>query len=427
MFALMTTQRAIGYVVIAIVFIGGFFFVWTQIRIGRKEVGSEIELAPNRKPYLEDRELETGKLNLALWSAFGMLIVIVVTLPLYWLAEGGRQAGAIKDFDETFARRGEEIYKVSAKCEGCHGPEGVGGQASYVVTDENGNFVSQVNWAAPALNTVLWRFSEAEVRDVLNYGRPGTPMAAWGTIGGGALSEQQLSNTIDYLWTFQLSQTEMTDQVDTAIKAAAPKLYTRLAEVRAANKGKLTDPLEYQCTDSTYACLTELENLQLGEILVYLTDPGSGAYSCSRCHVPGASIGKSWAPLAEIARGRRAPNLIGIEANMTINQQFDLVMNGSEYGKQYGANQQGSGRMPGFGVNPNLGDPKVPQLGVGGMFGPEEVWAIVVYERNLSQERPDLNGPGVTVTPVNATPARAAAPTSPTSAPVPASGSGTTR
>jgi cbb3-type cytochrome oxidase subunit 3 len=68
MFALMTTQRAIGYVVITIVFVGGFFFVWTQIRKGRKEVGSEVELAPNRKPYLDDAELETKKLNVALFS-----------------------------------------------------------------------------------------------------------------------------------------------------------------------------------------------------------------------------------------------------------------------------------------------------------------------------------------------------------------------
>jgi len=428
MFALMTTQRAIGYVVITIVFVGGFFFVWTQIRKGRKEVGSEVELAPNRKPYLDDAELETKKLNVALFSAFGLLIVIVVTLPLYWLAEAGRESGAVKDYQNTFIIRGEEIYKNGAKCEGCHGPLGVGGQASYVITDENGQFVSQVNWNAPALNTVLWRFSQSEVRDILNYGRPGSPMQPWGTIGGGALSDQQVSNVIDYLWSFQLTNAQMTAEIDKVIKDRAPQLYERLAAVRTENAQKLKDPLAYNCSSTAYACLTEQENLQLGEILFNLTDVASGAYSCARCHVPGASYGKPWQPIESIGRGRYGPNLIGSETNFTITQQYQLVMKGTENGKLYGANQQGDGRMPGFGTNANYGDPKTPQgfQGQGGgMYGPEEVYAIVVYERNLSKERPDLK---ITPIPPRAPAvAGAAAAGATTSTTVPTAASGSTR
>ena len=53
-----STQRAIGFVVLAVVVIG--FVVWliANLRAGSDEVGSEIELAPNRKPYLSDDELE---------------------------------------------------------------------------------------------------------------------------------------------------------------------------------------------------------------------------------------------------------------------------------------------------------------------------------------------------------------------------------
>jgi hypothetical protein len=65
-------------------------------------------------------------------------------------------------------------------------------------------------------------------------------------------------------------------------------------------------------------------------------------------------------------------------------------MSGTEYGKLYGSRHQGSGRMPGFGVNPNNGDTSVPQLGAQGMLTPEEVWALVAYERAMSTERPDL-------------------------------------
>ena len=47
-----------------------------------------------------------------------------------------------------------------------------GGAAPYTITDPNTGEVMPVNWLAPALNTVLYRFSEDEVRYILNYGRP---------------------------------------------------------------------------------------------------------------------------------------------------------------------------------------------------------------------------------------------------------------
>jgi len=389
MLAEMTTQRAIGYVVIAVVFVGGFFFVWTQMRKGRREVGSEIELAPNRKQYFDDEQLEGTKLNWALWSAFGLLALVGITLPLYWLAESGRQEGAVAAYQNTFETRGEDIYVNGAQCVGCHGPDGTGGVASYVITDENGNFVQQVSWNAPALNNVLYRFSEAEVRDVLVYGRPGTPMAAWGVVGGGALSDQQLDNVIDYLWSIQIKPADMAKQVLDGVAARDKGLAERLKAAQEKN-GELTDPLAYSCPSDKFACLSEADNLLLGEILFNMNDVASGAYSCARCHVPGAPFGQPWQGVEITGRGRYAPSLIGIEDDLTIKQHFALVMVGTEYGKLYGARQQGSGRMPGFGINPNQGDTTVPQLGARGMLSPEEVWAIVVYERHLSQERPDL-------------------------------------
>jgi hypothetical protein len=51
--------------------------------------------------------------------------------------------------------------------------------------------------------------------------------------------------------------------------------------------------------------------------------------------------------------------------------------------------------MPGFGINANLElGPPVPQLGAGGMYTPEEVWAIMMYERNLSAMEADAVQPG---------------------------------
>jgi mono/diheme cytochrome c family protein len=414
LFAIQTTQRSVGYVVLALVIIGGIFFIWTQLRIGRREAGSEIELAPNRKPYLPDEELEGPKLNLALWSALGLLVVIAVTLPLYWLAEGGRQEGAIKDFHDTFVRKGELIFGTDplegARCESCHGPKGTGGVASFVITDENGEYVKTVSWMAPALNTVLWRFSQDEVKDILTYGRPGTPMQPWGVDGGGALSDQSLDNVIAYLWSVQLTPKEMHQQVMDAVKGIDADLADRLADVQKQNAKKLAaDPLAYDCSsDSTFACLEQEDQLRLGEILFNLNSTASGAYSCARCHVPGFSFGEPGSSIDEVARGRYGPNLVGIEKDLTPKQHFTLIMNGTKDGLIYGANHQGSGRMPGFGVNANFGDTTTPQLGAAGMYSPEEVWAIMTYERNLSKEeaikaqRAGDTDPGDIATPVEA-------------------------
>ena len=124
---LATAASAIGGV-IAVVLIGGFFIaVLVNMRKGRAEVGSELELAANRKPYLSDEELEGSKLDRTLGFGLVLLIVIAVALPLYWLAEPGRQSGAVEQFKEEFISRGENIYNVKAKCSDCHGPKGVGG------------------------------------------------------------------------------------------------------------------------------------------------------------------------------------------------------------------------------------------------------------------------------------------------------------
>lgn len=384
MIALMTTQRSFAYVVLAIVVIGGAFVVFAQMRKGRAELGSEIELAPNRKEYLPDEELEGPKLNKALWAAFALLAIVAVSLPMYWLAEPGRQHGAVEHYQELFTHRGETMYVTGAQCVSCHGTKAVGGTASFVVTDENGQYVSTVNWTAPSLNTLMYRFSVAEVKDILTYGRPGTPMPAWGVAGGGPNTDQQLKTVIDYLWSIQLTPDEMRAQVDNVIKTVDEGLHDRMLAVREAN-AEVVDP-----TSDEFERLDRADELWIGEILFNLDDAtaGGNSFSCARCHVPGASFGQPWSPVGEIAKGALGPNLVGIEDRLTENQHFLLVMNGTETGKQYGSVGLGSGRMPGFGVNANNGlTGDIRKFGTSGMLSPEQVWSIVTYERNLSKER----------------------------------------
>ncbi len=86
-------------------------------------------------------------------------------------------------------------------CEVCHGVEGVGGVATYTLTDplNPDALPKQVVWTAPALNTAMLRYRKEEVRNILVYGRPGTPMPAWGVKGGGPLNDQQIDDLLAYL------------------------------------------------------------------------------------------------------------------------------------------------------------------------------------------------------------------------------------
>ena len=387
MIALMTTQRSIAYVIATVIFVGGAAYALAQMRKGKAELGSEVELAPNRKQYFSDEELEGKKLNVALWSCVGLLSIIVLTLPFYWLAEPGRQSGAVDDWLSIFEHRGETRYVEGAQCVNCHGTAGAGGTAEFVVTDEDGAYLDTVTWVAPALDNIFYRFSVEEVRYILTFGRPGTPMPAWGVEGGGPNTTQQLETVIEYLWHVQKTPDEVEKAVDDYVKAQDEDLYERMIANREANEGVL------DATTADYTRMDKADELLLGEILFYADDAtlGGNSYSCARCHVPGASFGKAWGSASEIGKGSLGFMLIGIENRLTEREQFTLVNQGTQDGIAYGSVGLGTGKMPGFGVNPNDGTTlDRRQFGPKGMLNAEQVWSIVTYTRNLALERSSL-------------------------------------
>jgi mono/diheme cytochrome c family protein len=377
---LATTQRAFGLALLAIVAIGVVLWLFFNLRAGRKEVGSEIELAANRGNVPSDDVLEGRKLNTALFSAAGLLAIIGVALPLYWLGEPGRQEGAADNYEEIFVERGQALYETGAQCVNCHAGGGVGGVANFIINDQNGQFVAQVNWTAPALNNLMYRYSEDEVRYVLNFGRPGTPMAAWGAPGGGPLTTQQIDELIAYIWTLQLTPQEMRDEVYGLVDGIDPGLGERLKEVDTSNEG-IEEPL-------TANRLSRADEIRLGEILFNNQEVSAGSYSCGRCHVAGAAYGRAWQPFARLQYGSFGPDLTGVENQATEQQHFSLVWEGMEEGKLYFSRRQGNPQMPGFGANPNTGqeDKGIPDLGAEGMLTPAQVWAVVTWERNLSND-----------------------------------------
>ena len=365
-----STAQAIGTVIALTVVIGFVVYAAFNIKAGRKEVGAELELAANLKPYLADDELETKKLDRALTAGLAGLVLVGVGLPAYWLAEPGRQEGAVEEFQRVAVSRGEELYTTGAQCNACHGPEGVGGVAPYTILDDDNEFVAQVNWVAPALDNVMLRYDEEEVYYVLEYGRPFSPMPAWGAGGGGPLTEQQLENIIAYLQSIQMSSGE-------AQEAAEGQLRTQLG---------LGEDEEIDYTD-----------LETGEALFNLgREDGfaGGAYACGRCHTRGWSIqADSAAPEDadldlyidyEDGSGAYGPQL----RNGIIPRQFasvealaEFLHVGAERGVPYGQNGlSGDGMMPGFGDNPNT------ELADDGMMTMEMLEAIARYVESLGEE-----------------------------------------
>ena len=55
-FLFASTQRTIGWVLASIVLVGMGVYLLFSFRIGKREVGSEIDLAPNRVKHGDDDE-----------------------------------------------------------------------------------------------------------------------------------------------------------------------------------------------------------------------------------------------------------------------------------------------------------------------------------------------------------------------------------
>ncbi|HET7488775.1 MAG TPA: c-type cytochrome [Acidimicrobiales bacterium] len=327
-----TNQQKFGFTVVIVLILGVVLFLFTNLRKeGTPPPGSEIELAPNRRPYLDDDEMEGNRLSKALLAGLVFTVIAAVGLPLYWANEPSRQAGAVEGFDKRAVQRGFILFQPAGSpipegnighfgCGGCHGTDGQGGSTQYVMADplDPTKPPRKVTWVAPALNTVLLRFDPDEVRTILVYGRANTPMPAWGILGGGPMNDQQIDDLVAYLGSIQLKPEDV---------------QKKNMELYGTDGAKLFDGM------------------------------------CSRCHTQGWSIGE---PLVT-GGGAFGPNL---RDGDTIRQfpdkqtQIDFVTEGGTYAKPYGqrgvAGNEGGG-MPGFGK----------------MLTPEQIQAIVDYERTL--------------------------------------------
>jgi mono/diheme cytochrome c family protein len=327
-----STQQRIGLAVVLTMLVGWVIYLLSSSR-RTYQPGAELTTAPNRKPYYDDEGMEGPRLTKYLWWAFVTLAICAIGLPIYWVREPFRQQGGGLDrgvawFEEEEVKRGKWYYENSPGdpptprephygCETCHGKNGIGGVATFTLTDPVNKDAppQQVQWIAPALNTVMLRFRPEEVKQILVYGRAGTPMPPWGIEGGGALNDQQIEDLIAYL-----------DHI---------KLDPR--DVREAN-------LKEFGTDGA----------KIFEAM------------CSRCHTQGAAYGQPGLQ----GGGAFGPDLTGgatLRQFPAVEQHVTWVEETAEYGDQYGQRGIASGRMPYF----------------GNMLTPEQIQAVVDYERGL--------------------------------------------
>jgi len=340
-------QQTIAAIILALVFVGwALFILLTLLRRDPGEpAGSEIELAPNRKPYYEDEVLEGPRLDRALLVSLGLLMVIAIALPLYWLREPGRQKNAAQGFANSSVKRGESLFALATDprpglhfgCAGCHGAKGVGGSATFIVSDPAHPDIPPhaVSWKAPPLNTVLLRYTAEQVRTVLVYGRAGSPMPAWGLTGGGPMNDQQLDDVVAYLGSIQLST------------ADAQKFWADQAASQAKAEGKV---------DASGQPVID------GQVLFNT--------NCARCHTQGFSFGE---PGPSGGGGGYGPNITNASEKRQFpdaKDQVTFVSGGVNPGQGYG--QGGIAQLIGGGM---------PHFGA--YLKQDEIAKIVAYERGL--------------------------------------------
>jgi len=294
MVADITTNVAWFFLVTAL--LGWAVYGLFNIRKSRPEIGSEIKLAANRKPYYDDEILEGKKIERTQLIGILFLAVITLALPLYWILEPGRQEGATNGWDHRFETWGGRLFDVTANggfnCAGCHGgTKGSGGAAVYALTDSKTGEVREVSWKAPALNTIYYRFSESEIRFILEYGRPFSPMSPWGIAGGGPMNDQQIQTVLSYLKSIQIPREDCT---------------VATADPRVCDGGHLPKVKQDEITAEAQRLVAAGTYSSLGEALFNL-DLGSGNYSCARCHTKGWSYGDPQIT----GGGALGPNLTG--------------------------------------------------------------------------------------------------------------------
>jgi mono/diheme cytochrome c family protein/cytochrome c553 len=380
----------------------------------------------NIAPGMADDVLEGRKLERVLGWALLFTIILAVALPMYFLFEPTREAKANDTFLKQSIVRGGTLFAnnqspyydatTSLLCANCHGVHGEGGSTAFTLQPEadlcqikaNQSNPSvpqclpqQVAWQAPALNTVLYRFDTSQLSDIITYGRPGTPMPAWGVASGkGVLGPQGIQDLVNYIQSIQIPLKKAQQEATAAIgqyKQQAQQLVSSTqgqlttAQQTVATAQAQNQPASVVSEDqlavtalqgelaSAQASNTQIQGLSDGAILFRV--------NCARCHTQNWSFYdptklsqpapcNATAGVAlpdEIACGAYGPSLnngrtlVQFPNSVGLQEQIMWVTQGVPANQQYGIRGISSGRMPHF----------------GSLLTTAQIAEIVNYERGL--------------------------------------------
>jgi mono/diheme cytochrome c family protein len=247
------------------------------------------------------------------------------------------------------------------------------------------------------------RYSRAQLTQIITFGRPGTPMPAWGVASGkGALQQQSIQDLVNYVdslvTTSDKAKAAGTKEVasctdraacvgreqlqDPKTQAAADKWVVDARADLAAAQALLANAGVQDVATDTKLVEQKQETLQAALGWQQTTQSASdGAIlfmnNCARCHTRGWSYFNTADPGAVppgiMAGGAYGPNLTGGDVNNQFpppNGEAELelwISAGVPANDQYGIRGISSGRMPHFGA----------------VLSKTDIESIMAYERSL--------------------------------------------
>jgi mono/diheme cytochrome c family protein len=414
-------------IIINLVAIAGLL-VFIAYRVVSLRRNPEPHPPENLTPFFDDEVLEGPHLERVLGVALVALVVSVVALVAYFLWEPFRQSDATTVYKNQSVGRGAVLFAgpdspvfdstKSLNCARCHGDDGGGGAATQLVksTDPRCDPKQKVNaelaanapyclpqivsWAAPNLQLAPLRYSRAQLTQIVTFGRPGTPMPAWGVASGkGALDTQSIQDLVNYLYSIsstpgkaQALDTKLAnDMKDTLQKpetraAAAKWVADTQAAVTAAEAARNALPATASDTERSQLDIVVEQARENATVAVEWQQATQSATdgevlfmaNCARCHTRGWSYFDPTAPQANPAPGPMGGGAYGPNLrDGDVNRQFpsplydaDLfgwISAGVAAGDGYGVRGISSGRMPHFGA----------------VLTKQQIEAIEQYERTL--------------------------------------------
>lgn len=187
--------------------VGGVVFVAVAIgslALRTRARGERPDIPRAMRPGPSDPDLETPLLQRLQGWGVVLIAFFVIWMPLVWLQEPSANQEQEAELRELAIERGRsavELYteanQLGVGCTRCHGPELrgtkiiAGGQV-YSTPD-----LTNVCGGPSAGHATIK--SLADLRAVIEQGRPGTPMPSWSIKYAGSLHDQRIEDIIQYL------------------------------------------------------------------------------------------------------------------------------------------------------------------------------------------------------------------------------------